>query len=299
VTWRSWLAFAALGVIWGLPYFFIKLALTGISPAAVAWSRLALAALVLLPIAWKQGSLRSVMAHKKAILAFALAEMVGPFFLISLGESWISSSLAGILTATVPVTIILIAPLFGAHEPLGWRRVSGLVIGFLGVVVLLGIGSVHGLLAWAGVACVLLATLGYAVGAMIVQKHLNGVDGLGAVAVSLGVASIVLLPPAILTAPSHLPPLVALLSVGVLGIVCTALAMMLYFYLITRAGAARASIITYINPAVAALLGALVLHESFGPGSAAGLALILLGSWMSTTRTGARLKSELGATGGA
>jgi drug/metabolite transporter (DMT)-like permease len=283
-------------VIWGLPYFFIKLAVAEISPVGVAWSRIALGALVLLPIAWRQGALRSMGAHKPAILAFALVEMVGPFLLIALGETWISSSLAGILIATVPVTVILIAPWFGVHEPLGKRRVVGLLTGFIGVVILLGVGSVHGLMAWVGVACVMLATLGYAVGAMIVQRHLAAANELGAVAVSLAVAAIVLLPAAVLTAPSHLPGPLALLSVGVLGTVCTAAAMFLYFYLIARAGAARAAVITYINPAVAALLGVGVLHESFGLPSAAGLALILLGSWMSTSRPDTTLKSELGAT---
>jgi drug/metabolite transporter (DMT)-like permease len=297
VTWRTWLAFAALGLIWGLPYFFIKLALADISPAGVAWSRVALGAVILLPIAWQRGALRSIGAYKGPVLAFAFLEMVGPFFLISLGETWISSSLAGILTATVPAQIILISPLFGVRESLGRRRVIGLLTGFIGVAVLLGIGSVHGLMAWVGVACVMLATLGYAVGAVIVQKHLAGADELGAAAVSLTVAALVLLPPAALTAPDHIPSPLALLSVAVLGTMCTATAMILYFYLIARAGASRAAVITYINPAVAALLGVGVLHESFGVASAAGLALILLGSWLSTSHAPAAFKSEFGATG--
>jgi drug/metabolite transporter (DMT)-like permease len=296
VTWKTWLAFAALGIIWGLPYFFIKLALTDIAPACVAWGRIALGALILLPIAWKKGALRSVAAHKGALVAFAFAELVGPFFLISLGENWISSSLAGVLVATLPLTVILIAPLFGLREPIDKRRVVGLAIGFFGVVVLLGIGSVHGLTAWAGVGCLLLSTVGYAIGSMIVQKHLSDTDELGAVAASLGIAAVVLLPGALWTAPRHLPAPIPLISVGVLGVVCTAVALQLYFYLIARAGAARASVITYINPAVAALLGGGVLHESFGVASVVGLSMILLGSWMSTSRAPAAAESELGAT---
>jgi drug/metabolite transporter (DMT)-like permease len=295
MSWRAWLAFVALGVIWGLPYFFIKLALVDISPGVVAWGRIALGALILLPIAWKKGALRSIAAHKGAVVAFAFAELVGPFFLISVGESWISSSLAGILVATLPLTLILLSPAFGLHEPLGTRRLIGLATGFLGVVVLLGIGSVHGLRAWAGVGCLLLATLGYAFASIIVQKHLANTDELGAVAVSLGIASVVLLPIALWTAPSHLPAPLSLLSVAVLGIVCTALALQLYFYLIGRVGAARASVITYINPAVAALLGVGVLHEAFGAASAIGLGMILLGSWLSTSRAPPVLGSELGS----
>ena len=294
MTWRTWLAFAALGVIWGLPYFFIKLALVDISPACVAWSRIALGALVLLPIAWRKGALRSVAAHKGAVVAFAFAELVGPFFLISVGERWISSSLAGILVATLPLTVILMSPLFGIHEALGTRRQVGLAVGFIGVVVLLGIGSVHGWEAWAGVACILLSTLGYALGSIIIQKYLADADELGSVAVSLGIASIVMLPAAVWSAPSHMPAPLSLFSLAVLGIVCSALALQLYFYLVARAGAARATVITYINPAVAALLGVGVLHEAFGVASAVGLALILLGSWMSTSRAPAPMQSELG-----
>lgn len=285
MTWRVWLAFAALGVIWGIPYFFIKLALVEIAPAGVAWSRIALGAMILLPVAWKRGALRSVALHKGAICAFAFAELVGPFFLIALGERWISSSLAGILIATLPLIVILLSPMFGLREPLGSHRLFGLVVGFVGVVVLLGVGTVQGLSGWAGVGCLLVATVGYAVAAMIVQRHLAGADELGAVAVSLGVASVVLLPAAVLTAPRHMPSTLALTSVVILGVVCTALALLIYFYLITRAGAARAAVITYINPAVATLLGVAVLHEPFGVGPAIGLALILLGSWLSTARS--------------
>ena len=299
MTWRTWLAFAALGMIWGLPYFFIKLALVDIAPAGVAWGRITLGALVLLPIAWRQGGLKSLGAHKGAVVAFAFAELVVPFFLISVGERWISSSLAAILIATLPLILLVLGPLFGLREPLGKRRIAGLAIGFIGVVVLLGIGSVHGLTAWAGVGCMLLATIGYALGSIIIQKYLSEAHEVGAVAVSLGIASVAMFPAALWTAPSHMPALLSLVSLGVLGVVCSALALQLWFYLISRAGAARASVITYINPAVAALLGVGVLHETFGLSSALGLTLILLGSWMSTLRPTAVRQSELGTASGA
>ena len=282
MSWKAWLTFWALGVIWGLPYFFIKLALVDISPAGVAWGRIALGAAVMLPIAWKRGALRSLAEHKRALLGYAFAELVGPFLLIALGEAWISSSLAGILVATLPLTLILLSPAFGVREPLSPRRVVGLAIGFIGVVVLLGIGSVHGLQAWAGVGCILLATLGYATASLIVQKHLSNTDEMGAVAVCLAIASVVLFPVALWSAPKAMPGAMSIVSVAILGVVCTALALQLYFYLIQRAGAARASVITYVNPAVAALLGVGILHEPFGWSGAAGLTLILVGSWMST-----------------
>jgi drug/metabolite transporter (DMT)-like permease len=284
MTWRIGLTFAALCVIWGLPYFFIKLAVAEVSPVGVAWARIALGAAVLLPVAWKRGTLPAVLRHKRAVCAFAFAELVGPFFLISLGERWVSSSFAGILIATVPLMVIVLAPLFGVHESLSWRRSLGLCIGFVGVVTLLGLDVIDGPLGWIGAACIVTATVGYATGSLIVQRHLSGVDELGAVTTSLVVATVVLLPPAVLTAPANVPSNVVLTSLVVLGVVCTATALWLYFSLIAHIGAARAAVITYVNPAVAALLGVLVLHESFGLGSALGLVLILLGSWLATHR---------------
>jgi drug/metabolite transporter (DMT)-like permease len=278
------LTFAALCVIWGLPYFFIKLALVGLPPVGVAWGRIALGAAILLPIAWRRGTLPELARHKRAVCAFAVAELIGPFFLISLGERWISSSFTGILIATVPLIVIAVAPLFGVHERLGGRRVTGLVVGFVGVVTLLGLDVFQGPLWWAGVACVGLATVGYAFGSLIVQRYLSGVDELAAVAASLGVATLVLLPAALWTVPRAVPTPPVLVSLLVLGLICTALALWLYFFLIARIGAARAAVITYVNPAVAALLGVLVLHESFGLGSVLGLMLILLGSWLATQR---------------
>jgi drug/metabolite transporter (DMT)-like permease len=280
VSWRAWLAFAALGIIWGVPYFFIKLAVQELSPLVVAFGRTALATVILLPIAWQRGALRAVSAHKTAICAFALFEFVMPFSAISIGERWISSSVTGILIATVPMTIALLSRFFGLREPLGLWRVLGLVVGFIGVAALLGLGTISGTQGWAGAGCMLLAAIGYAVGPLIIQRHLSDLDPFGPVAASLLVSSMVLLPLAALSFPQQLPSALALSSMAVLGAVCTALAMLLMFYLISQAGAARASVITYINPAVATLLGVTLLHEHLGAGGIAGLALILLGSWL-------------------
>ena len=282
MRWRVGGTFAALCVIWGVPYFFIKVALTEVPPLGVAWARIALGAMVLLPVAWHRGSLRGLGLHKRPVLAYAFAELVIPFALISVGEQWVTSSLAGILIATVPMMVILLSPLFGVRERLSMRRLCGLVIGLVGVVTLLGLDAVDGVLGWVGVACIALATLGYAIATLIVQRHLAGADELGAVATSLGIATIVLLPTTLWSLPVRVPSLLVLTSLVVLGVVCSALALWLFVYLIAQIGAARAAVITYVNPAVAALLGVMVLHEPFGPGAVLGLALILLGSWLAT-----------------
>jgi drug/metabolite transporter (DMT)-like permease len=280
--WRTWIAFAALGVIWGLPYFFIKLALQGLSPATIAWGRVLLGTMILLPIAWRRGALRAVLDHKLAVIAFALVEFAIPFSAISLGERWISSALAGILIATVPLTVALLSRSFGLQERLGAWRLAGLLLGLVGVATLLGFGTISGPLGWAGVGCMLLAVVGYATGPLIIQRYLQDIDPFGPLAASLLVASVLLLPAAVFTFPTRLPAAPVLWSLGVLGAVCTALAMLLWFYLVGRAGASRASVITYINPAVAILLGVALLHEHLGVGGYTAFALILLGSWLAT-----------------
>ena len=282
MTWRGWVVFAALGIIWGLPYFFIKVAVQEVSPFALAFVRVLLAALILMPIAWRRGALRSLAQHKAPIVAFGLIEFAIPFSLISLGERWISSSVTGILIAMVPLSIALIQRFFGIREALGGWRIAGLVVGFVGVAALLGTGPISGVLGWAGVGCMLVSTLCYAVGPLIIQRHLHGLDSIGPLAASLGVASAILLIPAALEIPSSLPSANALASIAVLGILCTAVAMLLMFYLVRHAGASRASVITYINPVVATLLGVLVLDEHLGIGGFIAFALILRGSWLAT-----------------
>ena len=241
MSWRAWAAFVALGVIWGVPYFFIKLAVQELSPFVVAWGRITLAALVLLPIAWQRGAVGAIGGHKGAILAFSLVEFVIPFAAISIGERWIDSSVTGILIAGVPLTITLISRFFGVHERLGLWRVLGLGIGLMGVVALLGLGTISTAQQWAGVGCMVLATVGYAIGPLIIQRHLSELESIGPIAASLLVASVLLLIPALLTFPRAIPSAIALSSIVVLGLVCTAMAMLLMFYLVSHAGASRAS----------------------------------------------------------
>ena len=282
MAWRGWFAFAALGIIWGLPYFFIKIALEDVPPLALAFSRLLLAALVLLPIAWHRGALRGLRRHKLPILMFALVEFAIPFSVISIGERWISSSVTGILIAMVPLSIALIQRFFGVKERLSGWRIVGLLVGFIGVAVLVGAGTIDGRMGWVGVGCMVVATIGYAIGPLIIQRYLSNLDSIGPLSMSLLVASAVLLVPALLELPIAMPSSLALISIAILGIVCTAIAMLLMFYLVRHAGASRATVITYINPAVAALLGVLVLHEQFGVGGMIAFVLILLGSWLAT-----------------
>jgi drug/metabolite transporter (DMT)-like permease len=280
---RVWTAFIALCVIWGTPYFFIKIALHELSPVWVAWGRLVCAASLLVPLALWRGVLKGMARHWRTIVAFALVELVGPFYLISLGERYVSSSLAGILLAGVPLIVVIVAPFLGVHEKVSPRRLAGLAVGLIGVVALLGLDTAHGEKGWLGAACILVAAVGYAIGPLIVQRHLAGTDPLGVVSASVAVGAAVLTIPAVFTAPPVFPSVVAIGSVVILGMMCTALALMLFVFVISRAGASSAAVVTYVNPAVALLLGIFLLDEHFGAGPAVGLAMILCGSWLATS----------------
>jgi len=282
VTPRAWWLFAASSAIWGVPYLFIRIALEGgVPPGFIAWARVALAAALLLPFALRRGALRGLWQHRWAIAAYAVCEIAAPFVLIAMGERYISSSLAAILISTMPLFVALLSVRLSPGDKPTGLRLLGLVIGLGGVVALLGIdvaGRPDELL---GAALVLVATLGYAAAPIIVSRRLADLDPLGPVAVSLALSTVALLP-AVFASPPHAIPASALWAIAVLGVVCTAAGLVVFFQLIAEAGPSRASVITYINPVVAVLLGVVVLHEHLGPMSVAGLVLILGGSWLSS-----------------
>ena len=280
---RAWSAFAAMSFLWGIPYLFIKVAVDdGVPPAFVAWARVVMAAAVLIVLAWRAGTLGSVRRHGWWIAAFAVAEISIPFPLISMGEVHVDSSLAAIVIAAVPLIVALLAMAFAPAERAGGIRLVGLLVGFAGVVVLVGIdltGSTEELL---GALAILGAAVGYAVGPMLLRARLAAPDGRATMGTSLGVASVVLLPFALADRPTETPSGSAVLSIVVLGLFCTAAAFIVYGALVAEVGAGRAVVITYVAPVVALALGVAVLGESPGPGAVVGLLLILAGSWMST-----------------
>jgi len=280
---RAWAGFAAMSLVWGIPYLFIKVAVDGgLSPAFIAWVRVTLAAAILLTLAWRAGLLGSLRGHGRWLLAYALAEIVIPFPLIAAGEQHVSSGLAAILIAAAPLFVALLAIRFDSEEKATGRRLVGLVIGLAGVAVLMGVdvaGETDELL---GALAILVAAFGYAVGPMTLKAKLRQLDPRATMGASLLISAIVLTPFAALTPPSETPDADVIVSLVVLGIVCTALALVVFSFLIVEVGPGRALVITYINPIVAVVLGVVILGESLGPGAIAGLLLILAGSWLST-----------------
>ena len=277
------MAFAAVSVIWGIPYLLIRIAVRhGVTPGLLAFGRVALAAVVLLALAWRAGTLGTLRGRFGVLLAYAVIEVCIPFPLIAAGETRVSSSLAAILISSVPLIVALLALRFDQSERPTPVRAVGLLIGFGGVVALVGIdvaGSSRELL---GAGAILLAAVGYAIGPMLIKLRLGGLDPRATMGGSLAIASVLLLPVVALNPPHTTPSAGAIVCVIVLGLVCTAAAFVLYTILIGEAGTSRATVITYVNPVIAVALGVALLGERPGAGSVAGLLLILAGSWLST-----------------
>jgi drug/metabolite transporter (DMT)-like permease len=285
---RAWALFAAVSVVWGIPYFFIKVAVDAdVPPAFVAWSRVTLGALVLLPLAWHRGALRDLQARWRPVAAYAATEIAIPFTLIAIGEQHVSSSLTAILISSMPLAVALLSVRFSPEDRPRGMRLVGVLVGLGGVVALMGIDVAGETDELIGALLILVAMLGYATAPLIVRARLGDLDPIGPIAVSLAGASLVLLPAAIVAPPDGAPPADALASLAMLGFVCTALGLVLFFKLINSAGPNRAALITYFNPLVAVLLGVVVLDERLGAASVAGLVLILAGSWLAT---GGRLR---------
>jgi drug/metabolite transporter (DMT)-like permease len=274
-----------MSLLWGMPYLLIKVAVAEVDPSFLVFARLAIAALVLLPFAAARGSLRAARNHWRTLLIIAAAGIVVPFLLIAYGEQHITSSLAALLIAADPLFIALLALWVDRSERMGGRQLLGLVLGFVGVATLLGLdlgGDAMGLL---GGAMVLGAALCYAGSALLI-KRAAGVSPLGSTSVSLGLAGLLLAPFAMLAIPVRVPSAPIVGSVVALGVVCTAVAYVVYFSLIAEAGATRAALITYVNPAVAVVLGALVLSEPITLGTVVGFVTIVVGCALATYANG-------------
>lgn len=286
MTPRGWALFAAVSVVWGLPYFFIKVALDAdVPPGFLVWARVALGALVLLPIALRRGALRGLRSRAGTIAAYAACEIIVPFTLISVGEQHVASSLAAILIASMPLMVAVLSLRLTPDDRPGPLRVVGLLLGLAGVAALLGVdvGGQHDELLGAGL--ILLATLSYAIAPFIIERRLADLDPLGPVTASLGVATVALLPVALVHPPDAVPGADGIAAIVMLGVVSTALGLVLFFRLIAEAGPSRSSVVTYVNPIVALVPGVLVLDEQLTAATGLGLTLILVGSWLSTRRT--------------
>ncbi|HZT92121.1 MAG TPA: EamA family transporter [Gaiellaceae bacterium] len=277
---RGTLLFAAMCVIWGVPYLMIRVAVRELAPVTLVCLRTAIAALILLPVAAARGELRPLARRWAAVVVFSAIEIGVPWLLLARAETKLTSSLTGLLVAAVPLVGAVVTAATGARERHGARRWLGLVVGLAGVAALVGL-DLHGA---AVVPLVELAVVavGYAVGPIILARRLADAPPTGVVAASLTVAAIAYAPFAAFSLPPALPEASVVWSVFGLAVLCTAVAFLLFFALIAEVGPVRATVITYVNPAVAAVLGVSVLGESFTGGMAVGFVLVLAGSVLAT-----------------
>ena len=282
---RGLFLFLAVGIIWGTPYFFIALALEGFSTPSIVWIRVTLGALVLLPIAIARGALKPALKAWPWVLGFAVFEMVFPWWFITEAERSISSSLAGLLITTVPFVAALTLGLMGERAAWHPKVILGLVLGFSGVVALVGIDAFAGHIELLPVLMMLGAAVGYALAPIMADRNLKEVPTLGVITVSLTMVSVVYAIPALSVLPAEIqasPPASSVISVVYLGLVASAAAFILFFSLIKEIGPGRATLITYVNVVVAFLLGVIFLNEPLTIGFLVGFPLIVAGSFLAS-----------------
>ena len=292
---RGLLYFLITGVIWGTPYFFIALAVDSFSTPSIVWIRVTIGSLVLLPLALARGALRPALKAWPAVLAFAVLEMVFPWALITEAERSVSSSLAGLMITTVPFIAAFVIGLIGDRSAWHPLTVLGLVLGFSGVVALVGIDAFSGRIELLPVLMLIGAATGYAIAPIIADRKLHDVPTLGVITLSMMIVSAVYAIPAGFALPAELaasPPVDSLIAVTYLGIVASALGFIFFFALIKEVGPGRATLITYVNVVVAILLGVVFLGEPLTTGFLVGFPLVVVGSYLASQRRGVYVRKK-------
>ena len=284
MTRKSWILFGIVGFLWGIPYLLMKVAVADIPPPLIVAGRTLIGAAILIPIAIKKNTFKDAIKGIKYVIPYAVLEMVGPWILITSAEKEISSGLAGLLVATVPFFASIFSSLRGDHSVWQPKRIFGLVVGFLGIIALVGIESITGTSNPKAIAMVIMASIMYAYAVLMITTNLPGVDGIAINGVAMGLTCLFYTPIAIATWPSNPVSAEAIAALVVLGVFSTAIAFMLFFIVIVEIGVARGSLTTYVNTAVAVVLGILILDEPITLGIIVGLPMVLLGSFLASRR---------------
>ena len=280
MTRRALALFLAMAVIWGLPYLFIRVAVAEITPATLVFARTALAALILLPLALWRADLGPVVRRWRWVVAFAMVEVGLPWVLLGTAEQHITSSLAALLVAGVPLVGAVIAVATKSRHRIDGTGLLGMLVGLVGVAAI--VGATAETSTWTALLAMAVVVVCYAVGPVILAQRLGGVSSLGVMAFSVTLCALLYLPIAVVQRPASTPSAQVFVAVAILAVVCTALAFVLFAALIEAMGPVRATVITYVNPAVAALLGVVVLQEPFTVAMGVGLGLVILGSALAT-----------------
>jgi drug/metabolite transporter (DMT)-like permease len=284
---RGWFLFLLVGFLWGIPYLFIKVAVdpdNGFTPATVVCLRTAIGAAILIPLAIRGGHFSAALKGYKYVALYALLEMIGPWILIGTAEQKISSGLAGLLVASVPIWATIFASLRGDKTVWQRKRLFGIVVGFIGLIAVVGIESITGTADALSIFMVLLASIGYSYAVMMVQGALPGVSGVAINAVAMAITTLFYLPFAVAQWPTHAISAGAIRAIIGLGVLSTGAAFAAFFTLANIIGVARGSLVTYLNTACAVVLGVIILDESLTTGIILGLPLVLIGSYFASRK---------------
>jgi drug/metabolite transporter (DMT)-like permease len=281
---KSLFHFALVGILWGIPYLLMKVAVEDFPPAAVVAGRTLIGASILIPIAIYRKKFKGAVLGFKFVAFYALLEMIGPWILISTAQQKINSGLAGLLVSTVPIFATIIISLRGDHSVWQFRRIIGIVVGFLGLILVVGIESLTGSADLLSIAMVLIASVSYAYAVIMILANLPIVDGIAINGLAMAISTVFWGPVAIAQWPSNIS-MNSALSLIALGIFSTAFAFILFFKLIEEIGPARGSLVTYVNTAVAVVLGVIILKEPLTIGIVIGLPLVLIGSYLASKKS--------------
>jgi hypothetical protein len=287
---RNLILFILAGFLWGIPYLFIRVAVnpeTGFSPAIVVFMRVFIGALILVPISIYDKSFFIAIKGWRYIAVYALFEMVIPWILIGTAEQSITSGLAGLLVASVPIFSTIITSLYGDKSVWQPRRLFGMGVGFLGVFLLVGIESFTGSSDPIAILMMLGAAIGYASAVIYVTRKMPGVSGVAINGIAMAMTAIFYTPALFILWPDRAISHNAIYSVIALGIFSTGIAFAVFFTVMAEIGPARASLVTYMNTAFAVVLGVLLLSEPLTTGIIVGLPLVLVGSYLASRKASA------------
>lgn len=285
---KGLLLFLIAGTAWGMPYLFIRLAVQDFSTWTIVFSRVVIGAAVLIPIAMNLKVLVPALKAWKYVLAYAVIEMIVPWFLITEAERVINSGLAGLLVATVPFFGLLIGIFYQKDKSLKHpKTLAGLAVGFAGILLLVGIDAFNGHISIPHVGMIILAAIGYAVAPVIIATKIPHISGVAVNGLAMAIVAVAYAVPALLSLPREIaanPPLESWLSLLGLGVICSAVAFVAFFRLVKQIGSARATLVTYMNMAVAVVLGIVLLGEPITVGILIGMPMVVLGSFFATRR---------------
>jgi len=281
---KSLIYFAIVGVLWGIPYLLMKVAVEEFSPAAIVAGRTLIGAAILIPVAVYRKRFNGAVLGYKYVALYALMEMIGPWILISTAEKKIDSGLAGLLISTVPIFSTIIISIRGDHTVWQFKRIFGIVVGFVGLILVVGIESLTGNSDPASIAMMILASMGYSYAVIMITTNLPLVDGIAINGLAMAITCVFWTPLAIAQWPSSISfePAMSLIALGVLS---TAFAFILFFKVLAELGPTRSSLVTYVNTAVAVVLGVVILKEPVTIGIIVGLPLVLAGSYVASRKT--------------